>query len=129
MADEMKISGNLTVTGQSNNPTYTIPFATSVALNFNNGATQQITLTANDTEFTAPSNAKDGATYWLLIKQDATGGNNVLDWASAFQWPNDQETFSITQAGNSVDLVRMKCVGSTLYCRIYQDHGDFVPPA
>jgi len=115
----LTINGNLTFTGQSNNPVYSagsgiFSAGTSViTLNFNNSSIQTITLTGN-TQFATPLNFKDGAIYTLIVKQNATGGNNVSWFTPTFKWENG--TFpGITTTPNGVDLITFISDGTSLY--------------
>ena len=115
----LTVNGNITFTGQSNNPVYsagsgTLSAGTSViTLNFNNSSIQTITLTGN-TQFATPLNFKDGAIYTLIVKQNATGGNNVSWFTPSFKWENG--TFpGITTTPNGVDLITFISDGTSLY--------------
>jgi hypothetical protein len=71
---------------------------TSLALNWRNGNQQLVALTGNVT-FTF-SNPIYGATYRLILVQDATGGRTVT-WPATVKWENDTAP-TLTTTANKV---------------------------
>jgi len=57
---------------------------TSKTIDWSNGANQKVTLTGNCT-FTL-SNPSNGATYYLRLIQDGTGGRTAT-WPGTVKWP------------------------------------------
>lgn len=71
-----------------------------------------VTLAGNRT-MAAPTNLKDGATYILTVKQDATG-SRTLTWNSVFKWAGGTAPTLSTDA-NAVDIVSFVSDGTNLY--------------
>jgi len=115
----LTVNGNITYTGQSNNPVYNVGSGTLsgstyvITLDFNNSSIQTVTLAGN-TQFATPLNYKDGAIYTVIVKQNATGGNNVSWFTPTFKWENG--TFpGITTTANGIDLITFISDGTSLY--------------
>lgn len=115
----LTINGDITFTGQSNNPVYNAGSGvftgaqTEITLDFKNSCIQSVTLTGL-TKFNTPLNIKDGAIYTVILKQNATGGNNVNWYTPTFKWENG--TFpGITTTANAVDLITFISDGTSLY--------------
>jgi hypothetical protein len=64
-------------------------------------------------------NMKDGATYILTAKQDATG-SRTLAYGSAYKWPGGTAPVLSTDA-NSVDIITFVSDGASMYGVISQD--------
>lgn len=77
---------NLTIAGQISSPIY--DNATAVAVNWNNGNSQKVTLNAtnNPASFTF-TNDVPGAYYTLIL--DVTIANTVVSWPASIIWPAD----------------------------------------
>lgn len=127
--DKTIIAGDLEVEGQSNSPFYTITFSTSIALDFNNGRCQKVTLT-DDTTFTTPVNMSDGAEYVLMIVQDAAA-NYTASWSSTyfrFQDAQDNNQWPPLKAVNgAIAIVKMVCENSKLYCTMENNMQAYEP--
>lgn len=115
----LTVNGDITFTGQSNNPVYNagsgvvVGAQTEITLDFKNSCIQTVTLTGL-TKFNTPLNIKDGAIYTLIVKQNATGGNNVNWYTPTFKWENG--TFpGLTTTANAVDLITFISDGTSLY--------------
>ena len=115
----LTVNGDITFTGQSNNPVYNAGSGvftgaqTEITLDFKNSCIQTVTLTGL-TKFNTPLNIKDGAIYTLIVKQNATGGNNVNWYTPTFKWENG--TFpGLTTTANGVDLITFISDGTSLY--------------
>jgi len=115
----LTVNGDITFTGQSNNPVYNAGSGvytgaqTEITLDFKNSCIQTVTLTGL-TKFNTPLNIKDGAIYTLIVKQNATGGNNVNWYTPTFKWENG--TFpGLTTTPNGVDLITFISDGTSLY--------------
>ena len=115
----LTVNGDITFTGQSNNPVYNagsgvvVGAQTEITLDFKNSCIQTVTLTGL-TKFNTPLNIKDGAIYTLIVKQNATGGNNVNWYTPTFKWENG--TFpGLTTTPSAVDLITFISDGTSLY--------------
>jgi len=74
---------------------------TSVAVDWNNGNVQSVTLGAN-VAFTF-SNGQDGGKYTLIIKQDATGSRTVT-WPASVRWPGGTAP-TLTTTASKTDYI------------------------
>lgn len=70
-----------------------------------------LTLTGNITSVTV-SNMKAGATYILMVKQDATP--YTIAFGSQFKWPEGADFIASTGA-NEIDIVSFFCDGTYMY--------------
>ena len=84
---------------------------TSLAVDFDEGNVQTVTLTDNVT-FTF-SNSKDGAAYTLILKQDATGSRTVT-WPASVKWPGGSAP-TLSTAANAIDIVTIVYDGTNHY--------------
>lgn len=71
-----------------------------------------LTLTGNTT-FDAPTNMKDGGTYVIILKQDATGSRTAA-WNAVFKWPGGTAP-TLSTAANAVDIVTFVSDGTNMY--------------
>lgn len=71
-----------------------------------------VTLGGNRT-LAAPTNLKDGATYILTIKQDATG-SRTLTFNSAYKFPGGTAP-TLTTSANAVDVLTFVSDGTNMY--------------
>lgn len=81
--------------------------------------TAEVTLAGNRT-LDNPTNMDAGATYILVVKQDATGGR-TLAFGTAYKWPGGTAP-TLTAAANAVDIITFYSDGTNMY-GIHQ--GDF----
>jgi len=115
----LTVNGNITFTGQSNNPIFNagsgavVGSQVEITLDFNKSSIQTVTLTGL-TKFNSPSNIKDGAIYTLVLKQDSVGGWNVNWFTPTFKWENGTLP-AITTTANAVDLITFISDGTSLY--------------
>lgn len=91
---------------------------TSLAVDFDEGNVQTVTLTGNVT--LSFSNTKSGAAYTLILKQDATGSRTVT-WPAAVKWPSGTAP-TITVTANAVDIVTLVFDGTDYYGGFNQDY-------
>ena len=103
---------NVNYTGQGYSTLHTLTDASTVTINWNNGNVQSLTL-GGDRTLANPTNTRSGATYILVLKQDATGSRNVT-WGSNFKW-SDGIAPILTTAANGVDVITFVCDGAYLY--------------
>jgi len=111
-AGAINLSRNITFEGQSNTPVFTLADAATITPNFDNGSIQTVTLTGNRT-IANPTNLKNGATYILIIKQDATGSRTVA-WGTNYKF-SDGIAPTLTTTANAVDIVTFISDGTNLY--------------
>lgn len=71
-----------------------------------------VTLGGNRT-MAAPTNLKDGGTYILTVKQDATGSREIT-WNAVFKWAGGTAPTLSTDA-NAVDIITFVSDGTNLY--------------
>lgn len=71
-----------------------------------------VTLGGNRT-LAAPTNLKDGATYILIIKQDATG-SRTLTFNGAYKFPGGTAP-TLTTSANAVDIISFVSDGTSLF--------------
>ncbi len=111
--------GNLSIGGQVFSPTHAkgnITGATTVS--FNDGNVQTMTLTGNVT-FTF-SNPQSGASYQLIITQDATGGRTIA-WPT-IHW-GGKTVPTLTGTLNSKDIITITYDGATYNATILKNVG------
>jgi len=121
------VRGSLTVEEQSNSPIYTVTYAATVNLDFDNGSIQRITLTGN-VDFDSPTNMKDGAKYTLIIAQDGSG-SHTADWDyGIFRFPGASSGWPALSSGaNDIDVVNMVSDGTYIYCTIENNFENYIP--
>jgi len=68
-----------------------------------------------------PTRIKPGATYKLIIKQDASGGR-VVSFGTTFKWVNSISPI-VTTASNAVDVFTFVSDGTSLYGTVEQNFG------
>ena len=72
-----------------------------------------VTLAGNRT-LDAPSNQVAGATYILIVKQDATGGRTLNTSASAYKFPGGTEP-TLSTAASAVDILTFVSDGTSMF--------------
>jgi hypothetical protein len=90
----------------------TLTDAATISWNLDEAQAAQVTLGGART-LGAPTNRRAGATYMLLVKQDATGGR-TLAFNAAYRFPGGTDPVMST-AANAVDLLSFYCDGTNLY--------------
>lgn len=82
---------------------YTLTDGATIALDWLNGNVQYVVLGGNRTfTFATP---KDGAIYYIILKQDATGGRTVT-WPAELSWITGAAPILKT-AANAVDVIQL----------------------
>lgn len=76
----------------------------------------KVTIAGNRT-LAAPTNMKDGGSYILRVKQDATGGR-TLSWNAVYKFIGG--TPVISTAANALDIFTFTSDGTNMYCTGYQ---------
>ncbi len=97
----------------------TLVDATNIAWNLESNQVATVKLGGNRI-LDNPTNMKDGATYILTVKQDATGGR-ALAFGSAYEFPSKTAP-TLTTDPNAKDLITCKSDGTKMEC-VFQ--GDF----
>jgi hypothetical protein len=116
----LTINGNLTYTGQANNPVYTAGTVTATHTpNWNNSNIQHVILSAATTTIANGTNVKNGAVYTMIIKQNATG-SRVVTWGSQYKWQSGIAPI-LTSISNAVDIFTFISDGTDLYGLIAKD--------
>ena len=116
---EVKFGQNVRVDGQSYNVLETISSVTSWTPNWDSGNVQTMELTGATT-INNPSNIEVGATYIIILKQDAEGTHTV-SWGSQYKFPAGTAP-TITTTANKADVITLVAYSSTvLMCTSVQD--------
>jgi hypothetical protein len=95
--------------------TYSLTDGATIAINWNNGATQYVVLGATGRTVTF-ANPVNGQVYRIIIKQDANGSRTITTWPTIY-WSGGRAP-TLSTAGNSIDIVTLLYTGTTYY-------GDF----
>lgn len=106
----LEITGNAKHTGQYWSVRNALTDGATIALDWNNGNVQSVTLGGNRT-FTF-ANPKDGGRYMLIIKQDATG-SRTLTWPT-IKWQGGT-TPTLTTTANKYDIISLVYDGTNYY--------------
>ena len=116
---EVKFQKNVRIDGQSYTPLETISSVTSWTPDWDSGNVQTMELTGATT-INNPSNIEVGATYIIILKQDAEGTHTV-SWGSQYKFPAGT-TPTITTTANKADVITLVAYSSTvLMCTSVQD--------
>ena len=116
----LTINGNLTYTGQTNNPVYTAGTVTATHIpNWNNSNVQHVILSAATTGISGGTNIANGAIYTMILKQNATG-SRLVTWASQYKWQSGIAPV-LTSIANGVDILTFISDGTNLYGLIAKD--------
>jgi hypothetical protein len=117
---EVKFQKNVRIDGQSYTPLETISSVTSWTPDWDNGNVQTMELTGATTINNNSSNIEVGATYIIILKQDAEGTHTV-SWGSQYKFPAGQAP-TITTTANKADVITLIAYSSTvLMCTSVQD--------
>lgn len=98
--EQVSITGNMSVNGQYYSVQYGLTDGATIALDWNNGNVQKVTLGGNRT-FTF-ANPKTGGRYLIVLKQDATGSRTIT-WPT-IKWQGGSAP-TLTTTANKVDLI------------------------
>ena len=116
---EVKFGQNVRIDGQSYNVLETISSVTSWTPNWDSGNVQTMEL-SGATTINNPSNIEVGATYIIILKQDAEGTHTV-SWGSQYKFPAGTAP-TITTTANKADVITLVAYSSTvLMCTSVQD--------
>lgn len=112
VANHMSGIANLSLGGQAYGGTQTLTDGTTINWNMDSGRQATVTLGGNRTLAT-PTNLQNGASYTLIVKQDATG-NRALAWPSNVKWPSGA-ALTLSTSANACDIVSFISDGTNLY--------------
>jgi len=116
---EVKFGQNVRIDGQSYNVLETISSVTSWTPDWDSGNVQTMEL-SGATTINNPSNIEVGATYIIILKQDAEGTHTV-SWGSQYKFPAGTAP-TITTTANKADVITLIAYSSTvLMCTSVQD--------
>ena len=116
---EVKFGQNVRIDGQSYTPLETISSVTSWTPDWDSGNVQTMEL-SGATTINNPSNIEVGATYIIILKQDAEGTHTV-SWGSQYKFPAGTAP-TITTTANKADVITLIAYSSTvLMCTSVQD--------
>lgn len=116
----LTVNGNLTFTGQSNNPIYSAGTVTSTHIpNWDNSNIQTVILSAATTNISGGTNIANGAVYTIILKQNASGSRTV-NWGSEYKWQSGIAPI-LTATANAVDILTFISDGTNLYGLIAKD--------
>ena len=101
---EVKFQKNVRIDGQSYTPLETISSVTSWTPDWDSGNVQTMELTGATT-INNPSNIEVGATYIIILKQDAEGTHTV-SWGSQYKFPAGNAP-TITTTANKADVITL----------------------
>ena len=78
------------------------------------GTSAILTLVGNVTMLSNPSVLIAGATYTIIVKQDATGSRLISGWGTNYKFPGGVKPV-LSTAANAIDLMTFFCDGTNLY--------------
>ena len=90
----------------------TLTDGATISWNLNTAQTAKVTLAGNRT-LNNPTNKQAGATYLLLVVQDATGGR-TLTFSSDYKFPGGTAP-TLSTGANQIDLLTFYCDGTNMY--------------
>ena len=113
--DELNIGGNIIgsmtaadrytkFVGQTYGDLYTQADGATITPDFTNGNTQTVEL-GDNRAIANPTNIKVGATYIIILKQDATGSRTVT-WGTNYKFPGGSAP-TLTTTGNQADVITL----------------------
>jgi hypothetical protein len=116
----LTINGNLTYTGQTNNPVYTAGTVTATHIpNWNNSNIQHVILSAATTSISGGTNIQNGAVYTMILKQNASGSRTV-NWGTQYKWQSGIAPV-LSSTAFAVDIITLISDGTNLYGLIAKD--------
>lgn len=113
----INVTGNIIVAGQYASTRFGLTDGGTIALNWNNGNVQSVTIAGNRT-FTF-TNPKEGARYLILLKQDGTGSRTIT-WPTITWAGGTAPTLTLT--GNKMDIITLVYANSTYYGEISKNY-------
>lgn len=101
----------MTVAGQYASTRFGLTDGATIALDWNNGNVQSVTLAGNRT-FTF-ANPVDGGRYSILLRQDATGSRTIT-WPGTVLWSGGTAP-TLTTTANKTDIVTFIWNGTSYF--------------
>ena len=92
----------------------TLTDGATINWNMDSGASAQVTLAAAGRTMAAPTNLRAGATYLLVIIQDATGSRTITTWNAVFKWSGATAP-TLSTAASAKDILSFWSDGTNLY--------------
>lgn len=92
--------------------TQTLTDGANIDWNLSAGVMATVTLGGNRT-LNNPTNLVNGASYILIVKQDA-GGSKTLSFGSAYKFPGGTDPV-LSTAANAIDIIAFLSDGTNLY--------------
>ncbi len=106
-----RANGRLQVSGQYYSNLYGLTDASSIAVDWNSGNVQSVTLGGSRT--ITFSNGVAGGRYLLILTQDSTGGWTVT-WPAAIKWPSGTPP-TLTATAGRTDILSFVYDGASYY--------------
>ena len=105
-ADVLTITGagNIKIAGNFYGRRYTLADASTIAVDWNNGNTQSVTLAGTGRTVTF-ANGLDGGKYTLIIKQGSGGSKTITTWPTTVRWPGGGTAPTLTTTAGQTDYV------------------------
>ncbi|MBF0331635.1 MAG: hypothetical protein HQL17_06830 [Candidatus Omnitrophica bacterium] len=116
-AQALSVRGNTKVQGQLAVGTYALTDGATIAVNWDNGNAQYVTLGGNR-QITFSNPAAD-TTYYLVLVQDATGTRTITSWPSVI-WGGGVAPV-LTTTATKADIVSCLYMSATYYCSVSQN--------
>jgi len=113
----INVTGNIIVAGQYASTRFGLTDGGTIALNWNNGNVQSVTIAGNRT-FTF-TNPKEGGRYLICLKQDATGSRTIT-WPT-ITWAGGTAP-TLTTTANKMDIITLVYANSTYYGEISKNY-------
>lgn len=98
-------------TKQQNFNATTLADGANIAWDVDNNQVASVTLAGNRT-LDNPTNFREGSTYILIVKQDATGGR-TLAFGSAYKWSGGTAP-ELSSGANAIDILTFVCDGTNM---------------
>jgi hypothetical protein len=112
---EYDADGNIAFDGQVSAPYHTlVKGANSIFTPDFDESNNIVTTLDSASTFANPSNLKDGASYTIIVKQDASGGRVISSFGSAFKWAGGTAP-TLSATANAVDILTFISDGTNLY--------------
>ncbi len=112
---EYDADGNIAFDGQVSAPYHTlVKGANSIFTPDFDESNNIVTTLDSACTFANPSNLKDGASYTIIIKQDATGSRVINSFGTAYKWAGGTAP-TLSTTANAVDILTFISDGTNLY--------------
>lgn len=86
----------------------------TIAWNAASGGNATTTLSGTGRTLSNPTNLVTGASYQLIIKQDATGSRTITTWGTVYKFPNGVKPV-LSTAASAIDVLSFYFDGTNLY--------------